>query len=106
MPTFPLAIPFPVPDEHDKRLLESSGMRSGYVSLAPGEAVGQHTTGDCEELLVPLSGSGELRIPGQPVLTVAPGRVLYNPPRTGHDVVNTGSEPLVYIYVVASPCSG
>jgi len=106
MPTSPLAIPFPAPDEHDKRLLDTSGMRSGYVSLAPGKAVGQHTTGECKELLIPLSGSGELRFPDHDPLTIAPGRVLYNPPHTRHDVVNNGSVPLVYIYVVVRPCSG
>jgi mannose-6-phosphate isomerase-like protein (cupin superfamily) len=63
--------------------------------------VDKHSTGESEEMLIPLSGSGELRVPGQDPLPIAPGRVLYNPPHTVHAVVNTGSEALVYIYVVA-----
>lgn len=105
MTASPLTISFPSSEEHYKCLLggppETQSLRSGYVVLAPGEAVGEHTTGEGEEMLIPLAGCGELRFPGQEPMKVAPGRVLYNPPQTVHDVVNTGCEPLVYIYVVA-----
>jgi len=80
---------------------DSAGMRSGYVRLIPGEAVGLHSTDGNEEIVIPLSGTGELRCPDAPTLLIQPGCVLYNPPHTPHDVVNTGSEPLCYIYVVA-----
>jgi mannose-6-phosphate isomerase-like protein (cupin superfamily) len=80
---------------------ESKNMHSGYVVLSPGEAVGEHSTGSAEELLIPLSGEGEMRIPGYAPFAVSSGCVLYNPPHTTHDVINTGSQPLKYIYVVA-----
>jgi mannose-6-phosphate isomerase-like protein (cupin superfamily) len=80
---------------------ETASMKSGYVVLKPGQLVGYHTTGSNEELLVPLSGSGELLVTGQESLNISPGCVLYNPPHTEHDVRNTGSEPLIYIYVVS-----
>jgi mannose-6-phosphate isomerase-like protein (cupin superfamily) len=32
---------------------------------------------------------------------VGPGKVSYIPPHTAHDVKNTGTEPLVYVYCVA-----
>jgi mannose-6-phosphate isomerase-like protein (cupin superfamily) len=80
---------------------DSAGMRSGYVCLKPGESVGLHNTEGNEEVVVPLSGTGELRSPGVEAFTIHPGCVLYNPPHMLHDVVNTGSEPLCYVYVVA-----
>lgn len=99
------AIRFPASTEKCKKLLagppETVGMKSGYVVLTPGQSVGRHTTGNNEELLVPLSGSGELLVMGQESLRISPGCVLYNPPYTEHDVRNTGSEPLIYIYVVS-----
>ena len=41
---------------------ETCGMRSGRVYLSPGQACGLHSTKDREELLVFLSGQGELII--------------------------------------------
>jgi len=79
---------------------ESVSMRSGYVELLPGESVGLHSTEDHEELLVPLSGYGQLTSPGVDPLPISINCVLYNPPHTPHDVVDTGDEPLRYIYIV------
>ena len=104
MPTTPLSISLPTNHEQRKRLLdvpETQNMHAGYVNLQPGEAVDEHSTGESEEMLIPLAGCGELQVPGLDPLSIAPGRVLYNPPHTRHAVVNTGSEPLIYIYVVA-----
>ena len=41
---------------------QTCGMRSGRVYLSPGQACGLHSTKDREELLVFLSGQGELII--------------------------------------------
>ena len=78
------------------------GMRSGRVYLAPGRACGQHSTKDREELLVFLSGRGELLIAEKDSFPVGRGKVSYIPKQTLHNVKNTGTEPLVYIYCVAS----
>ncbi|HTS03817.1 MAG TPA: cupin domain-containing protein [Thermoanaerobaculia bacterium] len=80
---------------------ETASMRSGLVTLAPGKAVGAHSTGRNEEMLVPLTGSGELRIEGRAPIAIRSGLVTYTPAHTRHDVVNTGTGPLRYIYVVA-----
>jgi len=79
----------------------TAGMRSGRVYLAPGRACGEHSTKDREELLVFLSGRGELLIGQKDRFEVGQGKVCYIPPRTPHDVKNTGAEPLVYVYCVA-----
>ncbi|MHC4728420.1 MAG: cupin domain-containing protein [Planctomycetota bacterium] len=80
---------------------QTYGMRSGRVYLSPGQACGLHSTKDREELLVFLSGQGELIIGQNNRFQVGKGKVSYIPPQTDHDVKNTGSEPLVYVYGVA-----
>lgn len=84
---------------------QTYGMRSGRVYLSPGQACGLHSTKDREELLVFLSGQGELIIGQEDCHQVGKGKVSYIPPQTDHDVKNTGSEPLVYVYCVA-PVAG
>ncbi len=88
-----------------QRLLEgapqTSGMRSGRVYLEAGKSCGQHSTKDHEELLVFLTGQGMVHIGDDTELPVGAGKVAYIPPRTLHDVENTGNEPLAYIYCVA-----
>jgi len=88
-----------------QRLLEGTpqtcGMRSGRVYLEAGKSCGQHSTKDHEELLVFLAGEGVVHIGDDVDLKVGLAKVAYIPPRTLHDVENTGSEPLAYIYCVA-----
>jgi mannose-6-phosphate isomerase-like protein (cupin superfamily) len=88
-----------------QRLLEGEpqtfGMRSGRVYLEAGDACGQHSTKHHEELLVFLTGQGELLIGDNDRFAVGAGNVAYIPPQTLHDVRNTGSGPLAYIYCVA-----
>ncbi len=88
-----------------QRILEGTpqthGMRSGRVYLKPGEACGQHSTKHHEELLVFLTGQGELQIGEDDRFAVGAGKTAYIPPETLHDVRNTGSEPLTYVYCVA-----
>ena len=80
---------------------QTCGMRSGRVYLASNEACGQHSTKNREELLVFLSGRGQLLIGEQDGIEVGQGKISYIPPNTLHDVKNTGSEALVYVYCVA-----
>lgn len=87
-----------------QRLLEGQpqtcGMRSGRVYLQPGQACGQHSTEQKEEMLIFLSGRGELLIEEKEPFQVSQGKVSYIPPHTRHDVKNTGNEPLIYVYCV------
>lgn len=85
---------------------QTCGMRSGRVYLAPEKACGRHSTKDREELLVFLSGRGELQIGEEGRFEVEQGKISYIPPNTIHDVKNTGSEPLVYVYCVAPVPAG
>jgi quercetin dioxygenase-like cupin family protein len=76
-------------------------MRSGLVTLQPGQEVGTHSTDNYEELIVMLEGSGEMEIEGVGRRTIAKGQAAYNPPHTQHNVINTGSALMRYIYIVA-----
>ena len=80
---------------------ESLALRAGMVTLAPGASVGKHNTEGYEELIVVLGGSGVLlqEEGGETLLDVR--HFCYCPPHAGHDVRNTGTEPLRYVYVVA-----
>ena len=79
---------------------ETRGMRSGCVSLGPGEACGLHTTGKHEEVLVILEGRGAAQLAGERQFPLAAGEVFYVPPRTEHNVV-AGEDGLRYVFVVA-----
>ena len=80
---------------------ETSTMHSGLVVLAPGKSVGKHSTEQYEELVIPLAGIGEMIITGGDTLPFGKGEVAYCPSHTEHDVVNTGTEEMRYVYVVA-----
>ena len=56
---------------------QTTGMRSGFVHLKPGETVGHAN---------------------KPFIAPA---FVYIPPATRHNVANTGTGPLEYVYVVA-----
>ena len=91
-------------DEYQKLLdgqPQTRGTRSGRVHLATGKTCGQHSTKEHEEILVFLSGRGTLIISEKDRFTVGKGKIAYIPPNTLHDVQNTGTEPLIYIYCVA-----
>jgi quercetin dioxygenase-like cupin family protein len=77
-------------------------MRSGFVTLQPGENVGSHNTGQHEELLVVLEGKGEVEAQGLGKKTIERGMVVYVPPNNQHNVYCMGTSPLKYVYVVSS----
>jgi mannose-6-phosphate isomerase-like protein (cupin superfamily) len=76
-------------------------MRSGYMVLAPGKSVGRHSTRNNEEVLIVLAGEGEMTIVEGPTLKIRAYNVAYCPPSTEHNVTNTGTEMLRYIWLVS-----
>lgn len=75
------------------------GMKSGRVYLEPGADCGVHSTEDKEEQLVFLTGQGTAVIAGEK-LAVGEGKICYIPPQTEHNIHNTGTEPLTYVFCV------
>jgi quercetin dioxygenase-like cupin family protein len=81
---------------------ETVTMHSGLVVLAPGKSVGRHSTKGNEEIVIVLEGKGEMRFfTGRGPVTLEAGMAAYCPPKTEHDVFNTGDATLKYVYVVA-----
>ena len=85
---------------------QTFGMKSGRVHLNTGEDCGQHSTEEKEEMLIFLSGRG-LAVIGdnEEKIEIGSGKISYIPPHTIHNIINIGTEPLIYIYCVA-PASG
>jgi mannose-6-phosphate isomerase-like protein (cupin superfamily) len=79
---------------------QSLGLKCGRVHLEPGQACGEHSTEARAEVLVCLAGHGELATGQDRKAGVGRGQVAYIPPRTLHNVTNTGTEPLVYVFCV------
>ena len=80
---------------------QTCGMRSGRVYLKPGECCGVHSTEQHEEQLVFLAGAGTAYIGDEKKpYAVSVGKISYIPPHTLHNIENTGTEPLIYIYCV------
>jgi mannose-6-phosphate isomerase-like protein (cupin superfamily) len=80
---------------------QTTGMRSGFVRLQPGQSVGAHSTRDHEEALVILRGKGTAEIEGRKPIPFTSQMLIYIPPRTRHNVTNTGRQLLEYVYVVS-----
>ncbi|MDX9856467.1 MAG: cupin domain-containing protein [candidate division Zixibacteria bacterium] len=97
----------PLPKDADKyvRLIkpdDSVRFHSGYVTLQPGESVGEHSTQGNEEIIVVLQGEGEARAESIPSpLSFRAPAIVYMPPHTIHNMTNTGAEPLRYVFTVA-----
>jgi quercetin dioxygenase-like cupin family protein len=79
---------------------ESKNLRSGLVTLKPGENVGEHSTKNYEEILVILNGKGETEINKSERISFEKNMIVYIPPDTIHNVFNNGDSALQYIYIV------
>lgn len=101
----PLAMVLDTSATHYQELLsgfpQTVSMESGFVVIAPSKAGETHSTKTYEEVLVVLSGSGEMRVTDRPAIKFHSLNVVYCPPQTEHKIVNTGTEPLKYVYVAA-----
>jgi mannose-6-phosphate isomerase-like protein (cupin superfamily) len=80
---------------------ETRSIKSGLVTLSPGKSIGLHSTKSNEEVIVPLAGCGQLQIGDHDPIELSTDVIAYVPPQTEHDVINTGSIDLRYIFIVA-----
>jgi mannose-6-phosphate isomerase-like protein (cupin superfamily) len=79
----------------------TAGMKSGAMTLQPGESVGEHKTEGKEETILILEGKADVYVEGQLVFTAEKESLVYIPPETSHDIKNSGDGRLRYIYIVA-----
>ena len=78
---------------------ESRMLKSGRVSLAPGEEVGEHVTDKKEEIVIVLKGTGTLVKEGQET-TLKAGEAHFIAQEMRHNIRNSSEETLEYIYFV------
>ena len=64
----------------------TAAMKSGYVVLKPGEAVGEHKTSGREEAIIILEGAAQIICEGRLVFCAAKDSLIYIPPETNHDI--------------------
>lgn len=86
------------------RLLGDSskkGLRAGLVVLKPKESVGEHKTEHKEEVIIILNGSATIYYGKNKKIKAPQDTFVYIPPETLHDVKNSGSRILRYLYVTA-----
>jgi len=77
------------------------GLRSGLVSLKPKELIGEHKTEEKEEIIIILKGSAIVYYGKNKKIRAARNTFIYIPPETTHNVKNSGSKILQYVYVTA-----
>ena len=80
---------------------ETVSFHSGLVTLKFGESVGHHNTDEYEEIIVIFSGEGQMTFTNGEIFKLKYGEIAYCPPHTEHDVKNTGSTLLKYLYIAA-----
>ena len=85
---------------------DTVGMRSGLMILQPGKDCGWHSTENYEEMIICLAGAGEVASEDGLRRPLAAGQYAYNPPQSRHNVFNTGTEVMRYIYVVTPTSVG
>jgi mannose-6-phosphate isomerase-like protein (cupin superfamily) len=94
------------PGERYQRLFNKDtgtcGMKAGHVILKKEEEIGEHSTNAMEEALVILKGKGLLIINKKEELGFEQDSVLYIPPCTLHNVKNTGSGILEYVFITSN----
>ena len=86
------------------RLLGDSskkGLRAGLMTLKPKESIGEHKTEHKEEVIVILNGSATVYFGKNEKLMAPQNTFVYIPPETLHNVKNSGSKILRYLYVTA-----
>jgi quercetin dioxygenase-like cupin family protein len=79
----------------------TAGMRSGYVTLLPGEAVGEHRTDAREEAIIVIEGRASVYRGKELLFAAEEESLVYIPPETDHDIKNETDKKLRYVYVVA-----
>ncbi|MDD5560683.1 MAG: cupin domain-containing protein [Candidatus Omnitrophica bacterium] len=81
---------------------KDNGLRAGLVTLKPKEFIGEHKTDRKEEAIIILKGSAVVYCGKNKKIRVSQNAFIYIPPETMHNVENTGSDILQYVYVTAN----
>ena len=81
----------------------TKAIKSGKVTLLPGEDVGEHVTDKREEIIVVIDGRASLAIDGKEV-KISRGSAYFVGEGKTHNVFNRTKRPLEYIYITSIVC--
>ena len=81
---------------------ETVSIHSGLVTLKPGETVGHHNTEGYEEMIIIFSGEGQMIFTDGKIFNLKYGDIAYCPPHTEHDLKNSGTSLLKYLYIASN----
>ena len=73
-----------------------------WVEGGPGSRQGVHAHPNSEQVYVIVRGRGVMTV-GAEEKEVSAGTLILVPPGTGHAILNTGDEPLVFISATSPP---
>jgi mannose-6-phosphate isomerase-like protein (cupin superfamily) len=79
---------------------QSRRLKSAKITLSPGEEIGEHITENREEIILVLRGEGILIDEGI-CIPLKGGHVHHIKQNSKHNVKNTSSKDLEYVYVVS-----
>lgn len=80
-------------------VFETSRLNVTHVQIHPGETVPTHTHADEDQVYYVATGTGFVVLDGQRADVTAGSSVLI-PMGTAHEITNTGTEPLDYVFFV------
>jgi len=84
---------------------DSKQFHSGFVVLEAGKEVGEHETGDGEEMVVFLEGTAEVSYDGEAKSVIAPA-IAVVPAHMPHNIRNKSSAPVRYVYIYNTAAKG
>ncbi len=75
------------------------GLKAGLVTLKPQESIGEHKTENKEEVIVILKGNATVCYGKNKKIKAPQNSLVFIPPETLHNIKNSGSKILQYVYV-------
>ena len=78
----------------------SQALKSGKVTLSPGESIGEHVTDKREELIIIVKGNATISKEDEKI-EVNEGNTHFIRENIKHNVTNNSDKNLEYIYVVS-----
>ena len=84
--------------------LGSRNLTVTWVDVPPGGEQRAHSHPESEQVYVIVRGSAQMRVAGD-TERVGEGDLVFIPPAAQHEIVNDGSETLVYISAASPPVS-
>lgn len=80
---------------------KAKGLKAGLVTLKSKESIGVHKTENKEEVLIILKGSATVYCGRGKKIKAPKNSFIFIPPKTLHNVKNSGSKILRYLYITA-----